>query len=148
MSSPVAKILRSMGPNIEIGKGGVGSIVSGTQGFTIIELMIVVTIVGILATLAVPSYQSAVVKAKEGALRQDLYSFRDVIDQHRADKGKYPENIQALVSAGYLRRVPIDPITNSTTTWQEMVDQTEGGVIDVFSGSDLVGTNGTPYNQW
>ena len=118
------------------------------HGFTIIELMIVVTIVGILATLAVPSYHAAIIKAKEGALRQDLFSLRDVIDQHRADKGKYPETIEALVSAGYLRRVPTDPLTGSTTTWQEMVDEGEGGMVDVFSGSDLVGTNGVPYNQW
>jgi len=110
--------------------------------------MIVVTIIGILATLAIPSYQAAVVKAKESALRQNLFSIRDVIDQHRADKGKYPETIQSLVGAGYLRRVPTDPITGNTTSWQEMVDQTDGGVIDVFSGSDLVGTNGIPYNQW
>ncbi|MBA2484609.1 MAG: prepilin-type N-terminal cleavage/methylation domain-containing protein [Nitrospira sp.] len=122
--------------------------VSSSQGFTIIELMIVVTIVGILATLAVPSYHAAIVKAKEGALRQDLFSLRDVIDQHRADKGKYPETIQALVSAGYLRRVPTDPITGGTSSWQEMVDQAEGGMVDVFSGSELVGTNGVPYNQW
>jgi general secretion pathway protein G len=118
------------------------------DGFTIIELMIVVTIVGILATLAVPSYQSAVLKAKEGALRQDLFSLRDVIDQHRADKGKYPETLTALVSSGYLRSLPPDPLTGSLTTWQEMKDQAGEGVMDVFSGSDLVGTNGIPYNQW
>ena len=122
--------------------------VSSSHGFTIIELMIVVTIVGILATLAVPSYHAAIIKAKEGALRQDLFSLRDVIDQHRADKGKYPETIQSLISAGYLRRVPTDPITGATSTWQEMVDQGEGGMVDVFSGSELVGTNGVPYNQW
>ena len=122
--------------------------VSSSRGFTIIELMIVVTIVGILATLAVPSYHAAIIKAKEGALRQDLFSLRDVIDQHRADKGKYPETIQSLISAGYLRRVPTDPITGATSTWQEMVDQGEGGMVDVFSGSELVGTNGVPYNQW
>ena len=118
------------------------------DGFTIIELMIVVTIVGILATLAAPSYQNAVVKAKEGALRQDLFSLRDVIDQHRADKGKYPETLTALVSTGYLRRLPPDPLTGTPTTWQEMKDQSGEGVVDVFSGSDLVGTNGIPYNQW
>ena len=118
------------------------------EGFTIIELMIVVSIVGILATLAVPSYQNAVVKAREGVLRQDLFSLRDVIDQHRADKGKYPETLAALVSSGYLRRLPPDPLTNSPDTWQEMKDPAEEGVIDVFSGSELVGTNGIPSNQW
>lgn len=138
--------LRSMVRNIRSGKPIWPA--SSSPGFTIIELMIVVTIVGILATLAVPSYHAAVIKAKEGALRQDLFSLRDVIDQHRADKGKYPEAIDALVSAGYLRRVPTDPLTGSTTTWQEMVDEGEGGMVDVFSGSDLVGTNGVPYNQW
>jgi general secretion pathway protein G len=122
--------------------------VSLSHGFTIIELMIVVTIVGILATLAVPSYQAAIVKAKEGALRQNLFSLRDVIDQHRADKGKYPETVEGLVSAGYLRRIPTDPMTGATSSWQEMVDQAEGGMVDVFSGSDLVGSNGVPYNQW
>lgn len=146
MSRLTAKSWRLMGPSTEIGRRAWP--VFSSQGFTIIELMIVVTIVGILATLAVPSYQAAIVKAKEGALRQDLFSLRDVIDQHRADKGKYPENMQSLISAGYLRRVPTDPITGSTSTWQEMVDQGEGGMVDVFSGSDLVGTNGVPYNQW
>ena len=133
-----------MGPSIASGSGRW----TEQQGFTIIELMIVVTIVGILATLAVPSYHTAVVKAKEGALRQDLFSIRDVIDQHRADKGKYPETLIALVSAGYLRKVPFDPLTGSADTWQEMSDPAEGGIADVFSGSDRVGTNGVPYNQW
>ena len=142
----IVKSLRLMARNT--GSGKPAWPLSSSPGFTIIELMIVVTIVGILATLAVPSYHAAIIKAKEGALRQDLFSLRDVIDQHRADKGKYPETIQALVAAGYLRRVPTDPLTGSTSSWQEMVDQTEGGMVDVFSGSDLVGTNGVPYNQW
>lgn len=108
----------------------------------------VVSIVGILATLAVPSYQTAVRKAKEAALRQDLFTLRDLLDQHRADQGKYPDSLQALVSAGYLRRIPADPFTGSTTTWQEIAEPTEGGVFDVYSGSDLIGTNGVPYNRW
>ena len=140
------KNLRWTEPNTENGSDTCP--ISPSSGFTIIELMIVVTIVGILATLAVPSYHAAIVKAKEGALRQDLFSLRDVIDQHRADKGKYPETLQSLVSAGYLRRIPADPITGTSSSWQEMVDQGEGGMVDVFSGSELVGTNGVPYNQW
>ena len=130
--------------SIEIGRRGTG----GSDGFTLIELMIVVSIIGILATLAVPSYQSSVVKAKEAALRQDLSTLRDVLDQHKADQGKYPMSLAALVSAGYLRGMPKDPFTGSATTWQEISDPVEGGVVDVFSGAEFVGTNGTPYNRW
>jgi general secretion pathway protein G len=133
-----------MARSIEIGKCGV----RGTNGFTLLELMIVVSIIGILATLAVPSYQSSVVKAKEAALRQDLSTLRDVIDQHKADQGKYPPSLTALMSAGYLRGIPKDPFTGSITTWQEISDPVEGGVVDIFSGADFVGTNGTPYNRW
>ncbi|MDZ4854715.1 MAG: prepilin-type N-terminal cleavage/methylation domain-containing protein [Nitrospirota bacterium] len=133
-----------MARSIEIGKGGV----QGAEGFTLIELMIVVSIIGILATLAVPSYHSSVVKAKEAALRQDLSTVRDVLDQHKADQGKYPPSLSALVSAGYLRAIPKDPFTGAMTTWQEIADPVEGGVVDIFSGAEFVGTNGTPYNSW
>jgi|SRR5512135_79793 general secretion pathway protein G len=130
--------------SIATGESGIDS----SRGFTLLELMIVVSIVGILATIAAPTYQKSVVKAREAVLRQDLFTLRDVLDQHRADQGKYPPSLQALVSAGYLRAIPKDPFTQSETTWQEMSDATEGGVIDVFSGSEFVGTNGTPYNRW
>lgn len=120
----------------------------GLDGFTMIELMIVVSIIGILATLAAPTYQASVVKAKEAALRQDLSTLRDVLDQHKADQGKYPPSLSAMVGTGYLRAIPKDPLTGSTTTWQEVSDPVEGGVVDVFSGSEFVGTNGTPYNRW
>ena len=133
-----------MARSIEIGKGGV----RGANGFTLLELMIVVSIIGILATLAVPSYQSSVVKAKEAALRQDLSTLRDVLDQHKADQGKYPPSLSALVSAGYLRGIPKDPFTGATTTWQEITDPVENGVVDVFSGAEFVGTDGAPYNRW
>lgn len=133
-----------MEQSIEIGKCGA----RGAHGFTLLELMIVVSIIGILATLAVPSYQSSVVKAKEAALRQDLSTFRDVLDQHKADQGKYPPSLSALVSAGYLRGIPKDPFTGAMTTWQEITDPVEGGVVDIFSGAEFVGTNGTPYNRW
>ena len=130
--------------SIEIGKRGA----QGADGFTLLELMIVVSIIGILATLAVPSYQSSVVKAKEAALRQDLSTLRDVLDQHKADQGKYPPSLSALVGAGYLRGIPEDPFTGATTTWQEISDPVEGGVVDIFSGAEFVGTDGTPYNSW
>jgi general secretion pathway protein G len=110
--------------------------------------MIVVSIIGILATIAVPSYQSSVIKARETVLRQDLFTMRELLDQHRADQGKYPPSLDGLVAAGYLRTLPKDPFTNSSDSWQEIAEPTEGGVFDVYSGSDLVGTNGTAYNQW
>jgi general secretion pathway protein G len=118
------------------------------KGFTLVELMIVVSIVGILATIAVPSYHSSLVKAKETVLRQDLFTLRELLDHHRADQGKYPPSLDGLVTAGYLRAIPTDPFTNSSRSWQEISEPTEGGIFDVYSGSDLVGTNGTPYNKW
>lgn len=133
-----------MEPNTAIGKFRPAE----AHGFTLIELLIVVSIVGILATLAVPSYQASVIKAREAALRQDLFAMRDVLDQHRADQGKYPSSLQALVSAGYLRAIPTDPFTNSSASWQEITNLAEGGIVDVFSGSEFVGTNGMPYNRW
>lgn len=122
--------------------------VRGKAGFTIIELMMVLTIVGILLTLAEPSFSNTILKAKEASLMQNLFTLRDVIDQYRADVGKYPPTLADLKSAGYLKRMPIDPFTKSDGTWQEILDQAEGGVFDVHSGSDLVGSNGMPYNQW
>ena len=132
-----------MAPNIRIGRA-----CSADEGFTLVELMIVVAIVGILATISVPSYHTSLIKARETVLRQDLFTMREVLDQHRADQGKYPASLGELVAGGYLRMVPKDPFTNSTNTWQEISEPTEGGVFDVYSGSDLVGTNGTAYNQW
>ena len=124
------------------------NIVIGERGFTFLELMVVVALVGILATMAVPSYRQSVVKAREAVLVRDLFTVRDLLDQYRADKGKYPATLKDLVTATYLRAVPVDPITQSATTWQEIVDETEGGVFDVHSGADRLASNGTPYNQW
>ncbi len=120
----------------------------GESGFTLVELMIVLTIAGILLALAEPSFLHAIIRAREAALTQSLYTMRDVIDQHRADRGKYPATLAALVETGYLRRIPVDPFTRTDTTWQEILDDTEEGVFDVHSGSDVVASNGTPYNEW
>jgi general secretion pathway protein G len=120
----------------------------GERGFTLLELMTIVVILGILVTLAVPSYQQSVIKAREAALARDLFVFRDLLDQYRADRGQYPPSLTDLASAGYLRAMPMDPFTRSTSTWQETMEATEGGIFDIHSGSDLIGTNGVPYNQW
>ena len=124
-------------------------IMTSTSGFTLLELMTVVTIIGILTTLAVPNYELRVTKAREGALKQTLFVLRDVIDNYRADKGTYPQALTDLVTAGYLRSVPPDPITKSTQSWQEIPDSIERGISDVHSGSQLVSiSDGKPYNEW
>jgi general secretion pathway protein G len=118
------------------------------SGFTLLELMTIIVIIGILVTLAVPSYQQSVIKAREAVLKQDLFTLRDVLDQYRADQGKYPSTLTDLVKVGYLRTIPVDPFTRSGSTWQETMESTEGGIFDIHSGSTLVATNGTPYNEW
>ena len=119
----------------------------GVGGFTLIELMIVVSIAAILVTLAEPSFRGAVLKAKEAVLKQDLVTLRDAIDQYRADRGQYPPSLEELRSVGYLKRMPIDPFTKSDASWQELLAQ-EGGVFDVHSGTDILAQDGSPYNQW
>lgn len=120
----------------------------GEEGFTLLEMLTVVTIVGILVTLVEPSYRQSILKAREASLKQSLFVMRDVMDQYRADQGRFPNSLAQVVAAGYLRAVPQDPFTRSAQTWQEMVDPVESGISDVHSGSDLVGSDGTPYNEW
>ena len=117
-------------------------------GFTLVELMVVVTIAAILVTLAQPSFQRSIVRAREAALKQSLYTVRDVIDQFRADRGEYPQTLAELTEADYLRRLPVDPFTKSDATWQEILDDMDGGIFDIHSGSHLVALDGTPYNHW
>jgi len=122
-------------------------------GYTLLELMIVVAIASILVTLAVPSFQRSAVKAREAALKQNLATMRTVLDQHYADQGKYPQSLEALVEAGYLRHIPVDPFTRTADTWQlvfeeDAGDNEAGGIFDVHSGSDEVSSNGTAYSEW
>lgn len=112
--------------------------------------MVVVAIVGILVTLAEPSYRIATIKAREAALKKDLYVLRDVIDQYHADQGRYPAALSDLVEKEYLRAIPIDPFTNASDSWVEIFvsEGEESGIYDVHSGSDIIGTNGVSYNEW
>lgn len=123
--------------------------VRGKAGYTLIELMIVLSIIGILVSIAQPNFQKAVIRARETSLRRTLFVLRDVIDQYYADHGKYPDSLQSLVEEHYIRSVPKDPFTNSNTTWIIVPPENEEGqVYDVHSGSNLVGLNGVPYNEW
>ena len=124
--------------------------VTRRPGFTLIELLVVLSIVAMLLTLALPRYFSSVDKSKEAVLRENLNQMRDVISRYYADKGKYPESLDALVADRYLRKVPLDPITESTSTWQivQPEDPQKGGVYDVKSGAPGKGQDGSEFSQW
>ena len=125
------------------------------SGFTLVELMIVMLIIGVLAAVAIPSFISSIRNAKEAALKEDLHVLRDAIDSYTMDKNKAPQSLDDLVQNGYLKSIPEAPMTHSRETWvtgsddtYSDIDQTEPGVNDVHSGSDEVGTDGQPYNTW
>ncbi|MCS7023776.1 MAG: type II secretion system GspH family protein [Bryobacteraceae bacterium] len=125
------------------------------RAFTLIELMIAMAVVSILVSVAVPMFNKALIRGKETILRQNLFAMRTVIDEYTYDKGKAPQTLEDLVTAGYLRKIPIDPITNSDRTWRiimedasNAVNQSEPGIFDVRSGADKMSLEGTPYSEW
>ncbi len=135
------------------------------QGFTLLELIVVIAIIGILATIAMPALKDMPRRANEAVLRTDLRTLRDCIDQYYGDKGHYPESLEALVQAGYLRKVPNDPMTKRSDTWVQVPEEStpdpsqqpppeaEGGdlkpgIADVHSGSPFTALDGTLYSEW
>jgi general secretion pathway protein G len=127
----------------------------GRRGFTFVELMVVITIIVILITMAIPQYQKAIVHTKETVLHNNLNTLRTVIDNYSYDKEKAPQSLEDLVSGGYLRVIPLDPMTGSNQTWttvmeeaSQSVSQSEPGIWDVHSGSDKISLDGTRYSEW
>ncbi|HOW85304.1 MAG TPA: prepilin-type N-terminal cleavage/methylation domain-containing protein [Candidatus Aminicenantes bacterium] len=131
---------------------------TGELGFTLIEIIIVLGIIGLLVGLGLPTYKSATVKAKEAVLKENLFILRRLIDQYAQDKGKYPASLQALVQDSYIRAIPIDPMTNQSATWVEVRELPSPedpmlteipGIVDVKSGSESKSPiDGSPYNSW
>jgi len=134
---------------------GTNQRVGRASGYTLIELIIVMAIISVMVSIAVPMYQKSLIRTKESLLKNNLFTMRTVIDEYTFDKKKAPQSLQDLVSEGYLRNVPIDPMTGSNQTWIPviedsitMVDQTEPGIYDVHSGSNLKSLEGTLYSEW
>jgi general secretion pathway protein G len=127
----------------------------GEGGFTLVELMIVMAIIAILSTIAIPSFIRSVQKAKEAVLKEDLHTMRNAIDSYTVDKEKAPQSLDDLVQAGYLKTLPIDPMTSRNDTWMTAqsdnlgdINETQSGIDDVHSGSQGVSSEGTTYNTW
>jgi general secretion pathway protein G len=126
-----------------------------TDGFTLVELLVVMSLIMILGTLALPQYKHSVLYTREAVLRKDLFRMRDAIEQFYADKGHYPDSLDALVTEGYVRKIPIDPMTGSADTWRAIPAEADprdpadtSGTHDVVSGSDKTALDGTKYSEW
>jgi general secretion pathway protein G len=125
------------------------------QGFTLLELMIVMVVIGLLAAIAIPAYTSNIRNAREAVLKEDLHTLRSAIDSYTVDKQKAPQSLDDLVQSGYLKSMPVDPFTHRSDTWMPVqsdsmlsLDQTEPGIDDVHSGAQLSAADGTSYSTW
>jgi general secretion pathway protein G len=125
------------------------------RGFTFVELMVVITIMVIIISMSIPIYNRSIVRAKESVLKNNLFTLRTVIDNYSADKAKAPQNLQDLVTEGYLQKLPVDPMTGNNQSWRivmedasQSISQSEPGIFDVHSGSDKMSLDGTAYAEW
>jgi general secretion pathway protein G len=137
-----------MGQHIRSGK-------RRARGFTFVEMMVVMTIITILMTIAIPIYNRSIIRAKESVLHNNLQTLRTTIDHYSYDKQKAPQSLQDLVTEGYLQKIPIDPMVGNNQSWRTImedaslsINQSEPGIFDVKSGSDKTGLDGTPYSDW
>ena len=127
----------------------------GHRGFTLIELMIVMAIIAVLMSVAIPIYNRSIIRAKESVLKNNLFTMRTSIDEYTYDKQKAPQTLNDLVTDGYMRQIPVDPMTGTADSWKiimedasNTVNQSEPGIFDVRSGSDKTSLEGTPYAEW
>jgi general secretion pathway protein G len=166
--TPRATAKRSTAPSIATGEARGGRVAgserrraplvcraASQRGWTLIELVVVMSIIAILASIAMTTHRHAVTLGREAVLKEDLFRMRDAIDQYYADKTKYPADLQALVTDGYLRDIPVDPFTNSRDTWQTIPAESdpsnpsaEPGIFNVRTGSDQTSMQGQPYTDW
>jgi len=137
------------------GPRGLHAIQRARRGFTFVELMVVITIIVILISMAIPIYQKSIVRAKESVLANNLFTMRTVIDNYTYDKEKAPQTLQDLVTEGYLKAIPVDPMTGDSQSWKivmedasQALNQAEPGIFDVHSGSEKKGLDGVPYSDW
>ncbi|HLI76137.1 MAG TPA: prepilin-type N-terminal cleavage/methylation domain-containing protein [Acidobacteriaceae bacterium] len=125
------------------------------DGFTLIELIIVMTVIGLLASIAIPSFVNSVKRAREAVLKEDLHTMRAAIDSYTVDREQAPQTLDDLVQAGYLKSIPVDPMTTRADTWitsqsdvLTSITETQGGINDVHSGAQGLATDGTTFNNW
>jgi len=146
---------RRAAANHQFTDSAVHRVPASNRGFTMIELLVVLSLIVILATMGMTQYRSSVIHAREAVLREDLFRMRDAIDQYYADKNQWPSTLDALVSDGYMRKIPIDPVTNSTDSWQTVPAEAdpanpsaEPGIYDVKSGASGTALDGSSYSDW
>ncbi len=136
--------------SLRVKMGARGDLNFSKRGFTLIELLVTLTIISLLLTIVAPRYFNSITKAEEAVLKQDLTLMRDVLDKYHADTGSYPDTLEDLISKKYLRKIPVDPVTKSETTWIFIPPASTGkGVIfDIKSGAPGNSRDGTPYSDW